>query len=430
MKVQVLRRVVVTGLGAVCPLGVGVQDVWRRLLEGRSGITSLPDTAGPGFEGMPSQVVGVVRRGNGRGQFREEDWASAGERRTMTLSTVFALGAATEALRDADWRPSSDEDRARTGVAIGSSVPAFEDITNTDVLLKTNRYRKLSPYFVTRILTNLSAGHVSMRFGFLGPNHAVSTACTTGAHAVGDAASMIARGACDVMVAGGTEACVHPITFAGFCRAKALSTRFNSEPERASRPFDSQRDGFVMSEGAAVVVLEEMEHAERRGAPIYAEILGYGMSGDAHHVTAPQSNGKGSQLCMSMALKEAGLTPESVGHNNAHSTSTPIGDLSDNRAMQEFFGEHAYRLLISAPKSATGHLLAAAGALETIFTVLAVKEGIAPPTINLESTDPELDLNYVPNIPVQWVGNGDRRIALTNSFGFGGTNASLCIGEV
>ncbi len=430
LKVQSLRRVAVTGLGVCCPLGVGVEHVWRWLLECHSGISSLSKAVRPGFEGIPSQVVGVVPRGSGRGQFREEDWVSPPERREMALSSVFAICAATEALGHANWKPKTDEERARTGVAIGSCVSDFGDITNTDFLLKSGQYRKLSPYFVTRILTNSPAGYVSMRFGLLGPNHTVSTACTTGLHAVGDAASLIARGACDVMVAGGTEACIHPIAFAGFSRAKALSTKFNSEPERASRPFDSQRDGFVMSEGAAVVVLEELEHAQLRGAPIYAEILGYGMSGDAHHITAPQADGVGAQLCMTMALKDAGLVPESVGHINAHATSTLLGDAVENRAIKKVFGKHAYELLISAPKASTGHLLSAAGAIDTIFTVLAVKEGVAPPTINLESTEPEFDLNYVPKDPVEWTGRGARRIALTNSFGFGGTNASLCIGEV
>lgn len=425
-----LRRVVVTGLGVCCPLGVGVEYVWRRLLEGHSGITSLPRAAGSRFEGLPSQVVGVVPRGSGRGQFTEEDWVSVYQRRTMSLPSILALCAATQALEHAKWTPKSEEEQARTGVAIGSCIPDFEDIVNTDSLLKGKQYRRLSPHFVTRVLTNLPAGQVSMRFGLLGPNHAVATACTTGAHAVGDAAGMIARGACDVMVAGGTESCIHPIAFAGFCRAKALSVRFNSEPERASRPFDSQRDGFVMSEGAAVVVLEELEHARGRGAPIHAEILGYGMSSDAHHVTAPRSDGKGAQLSMTMAIKEAGLTPESIGHINAHATSTPIGDIAENRAIKEVFGKHAGQLLISAPKGSTGHLLGASGAIETIFTILAVKEGVAPPTINLDSTGPELDLNYVPRSPVQWTSNGARRVALTNSFGFGGTNASLCIGEL
>ncbi len=426
--VQAVRRVAVTGLGVCSPLGVGTRHVWRRLLEGRSGITRLPKAYQ--LEGMRSQVAGLVPRGSADSQLDEEDWVSSSERRSMDLSSVFALRAAHEALEDAQWRPESDVDRESSGVSIGSVASGLDEVLHTFSLLQSGQHHSISPCVVVHVLTNMPAALVSMHYNLLGPNHSISTACATGLHAVGDAASMIARGACDVMVAGGTEACIHPITYAGLCRIKALSTNFNSEPERASRPFDSQRDGFVMSEGAAVVVMEEMEHAQRRGAPIYAEILGYGMSSDAHHIFRPREDGSGVQRSMEMALKDAGLAPESVGHINAHATSTPLGDLAENRAIKEFFGEHAYQLLISAPKAATGHLLAAAGTLETIFTVLAVKEGIAPPTINLESTDPELDLNYVPNIPVQWVGNGDRRIALTNSFGFGGTNASLCIGEV
>ncbi len=312
--VQAVRRVAVTGLGVCCPLGVGARHVWRRLLEGHSGIISLPNS--DQFEGLPCQVAGLVPKGSGHGQFREEDWVSSSDRRTMNLSSVFALCAASEALEHAQWRPQSDGDRETTGVSIGSVGSGLDQIVHAMSLFQSGQYHQISPYVITSVLGNMPAGLVSMRYNLQGPNHSVSTACATGLHAIGDAASMIARGACDVMVAGGTEACIHPISFAGLCRIKALSTKFNSEPERASRPFDSQRDGFVMSEGAAVVVLEELEHAQLRGAPIYAEILGYGMSGDAYHVMAPCEDGRGVQRSITMALKDAGLSTDSVGHTH------------------------------------------------------------------------------------------------------------------
>ena len=423
-----MRRVAVTGLGVCCPLGVGVRHVWRRLLEGHSGIVSLPNR--PEFDQIPSRVVGLVPQGEGEGEFNETDWVTPSQRKTMSLSSVFALCASMEALEDARWKPQSEDDSVKTGVAIGSSIAELEELSQACFLLKNGQYRRLSPYLIPRALTNMSAGHVSMRFNLQGPNHSVSTACTTGLHAIGDAACMIARGACDVMVAGSTDALVHPIIFAGFCRAKALSTKFNSEPCKASRPFDSDRDGFVLSEGAGIVVLEELDHARQRNAQMYAEILGYGMSGDAHHITAPPEDGRGVQLCMRAALKDAGLAPESVGHINTHATSTPLGDLVENRAIKELFGSHSHNLLISASKSSIGHLLGAAGSVEGIFAILAIKEGVVPPTLNLMNLAPEFDLDYVPHKPKRWESHQRRRIALKNSFGFGGTNASLCVGEI
>lgn len=348
----------------------------------------------------------------------------------MSLSGVYAMCASTEALRDAKWEVNSDDRANRTGVAIGSGISDLDEIAAAGALIASGQYRKLSPYFVPRILTNLPAGHVSMRFDLRGPNHSVATACTTGLHAVGDAYCMVARGAADVMVAGGTEACVSPIAFAGFCRTRALSTRFNAEPERASRPFDSQRDGFVLGEGAGVVVLEELEHARARGAAVHAEVVGYGMSGDAHHVTAPAVNGRGAELCMRAALRDAGLRETSVGHVNAHATSTPAGDEAESKAIGRVFGDHGRGVLVSAPKGAIGHLLGAAGSVEAIFTVLAVRDGVVPPSLNLESTEIEVDLDYVRGGAREWGEvKGRRRTALTNSFGFGGTNASLCIAE-
>ena len=422
---MVRGRIVVTGLGICCPMGIGVSRVWRRLLDGRSGITSVPNT--PEFDQIPSRVAGFVPRGTNPGEFREGDWVSGPERRSISLSSRFALCAASEALDDAGWLPSEEEARCRTGVSIGSCMQTLADIHAAGELLSRNLYRKITPYFIPLTLTNMPAGHVSMRFGLRGPNHSVSTACAAGTHAVGDAAAMIARGACDVMVAGGTEACIDHITMAGFCRPFSLSTKYNDSPHLASRPFDSGRDGFVISEGAGLLVLEDLEHAKSRGAEIYAEILGYGLSGDAYHITKP--SGTGAVRAMQSALIDAGLSPEAVGHINAHATSTPIGDASENRAVKDLFGTHASNLLISAPKSSVGHMLGACGAVEAVFTVLAVKDSVVPPTINISSLEPEFDLNYAPNAAVKWESEGKRRVALTNSFGFGGTNACLCVAQ-
>ena len=426
-----MRRVVVTGLGLCSPLGVGVGHVWRQLLQGRSGITALPRT--PEYASLASQVVGLVPRGGGgtsAGCFKEEEWVSAAERKSMSLCSVFALCAASEALGDAGWRVESEAQSARTGVSIGCSLPNLEEIASAGRL---NDLRRISPYFVPRILTNMPASIVNIRFNLTGPLHSVATACAAGVQSIGDASCMIARGAADVMLAGATEASVHPIAFASFARAKALSTKFNSEPQRASRPFDSQRDGFVISEGAGMVVLEELEHARERGARVYAEVLGYGMAGEAHHITAPRPDGRGAQLSMLATLKDARIAPEDVGHINAHATSTPLGDAAENRAIKSVFNSHARNLLIYAPKSALGHLLAAAGAVELVTAVLAVSEGVVPPTLNLSHTEPEFDLNYVRGeAGVEWKGGEEdhRRIALVNSFGFGGVNATLCIAQL
>ena len=379
------------------------------------------------------QVVGAVPRGSEPGQLNIRDHISTSDERMMSMDSILALAAASEALSDADWLPhlQSEEDRERTGVSYGSAgmwVPKHYIEAHTH--LSNSSYRKVSPYLIPRVLVNMSAGHLSIRYGLLGPNHCVSTACTTGLHAVGDSACMIARGAADVMVAGASEAVAHPVIIAGFCRAKALSTRFNDEPQKASRPFDAKRDGFVASEGSGVVVLEELEHAKRRNARIYAEILGYGMSGDAHHITAPSPDGKGARNTMKRALADAGIEPEEVGHINAHATSTPLGDVVENQAFKTVFGGHAKNLLIYAPKGALGHLMGASGVVETILTILSINRGLIPPNLNLEEREPEFDLNYVTGEPVTWrAEKRKRRIAVTNSFGFGGTNGSLCIGE-
>ena len=378
-------------------------------------------------------MVGAVPRGSDPGQLNIRDHVSSADERMMSTDSILALAAASEALNDANWFPhlQSEEDRERTGVSYGSAgMWAPKDYIKVHNQLTNFNYRKVSPYFIPRVLVNMSAGHLSIRYGLLGPNHCVSTACTTGLHAVGDSACMIARGAADVMVAGASEAVAHPVIIAGFCRAKALSTHFNDEPERASRPFDAKRDGFIPSEGSGVVVLEELEHAKKRNAKIYAEILGYGMSGDANHITAPSPDGKGARNTMKRALADAGTQPEEVGHINAHATSTPLGDAIENQAFKTVWGDYAKNLLIYAPKGALGHLMGASGVVEAILMILSINSSLVPPNLNLEEREPEFDLNYVTGKPASWtVGKGKRRIAVTNSFGFGGTNGSLCIGE-
>ena len=358
---------------------------------------------------------------------------SSHDEKMTSMDSILALAAASEALSDANWLPhlQSEEDRERTGVSYGSAgMWAPKDYIEMCNHLSNFNYHKVSPYFIPRVLVSMSAGHLSIRYGLLGPNHCVSTACTTGLHAVGDSACMIARGAADVMVAGASEAVAHPVMIAGFCRAKALSTRFNDEPQKAFRPFDAKRDGFVPSEGSGVVILEELEHAKRRNAKIYAEILGYGMSGDGHHITAPSPDGKGARNIMKRALADAGIEPEEVGHINAHATSTPLGDAVENQAFKRVFRDHAKNLLVYAPKGALGHLMVASGVVETILTILSINTGLIPPNLNLEEREPEFDLNYVTGEPATWrAEKGKQRIAVTNSFGFGGTSGSLCIGE-
>lgn len=416
-----LRRVVVTGLGLVTPLGCGVEISWRRLLAGESGIRRIEhfDTSD-----LPSKIAGLVPTGDGPGAFRATDFVEPKDLRKNDLFIVYGIAAATEALADSGWRPSDEAERERAGVLLGSGIGGLKTIAETAVELETKGPRRVSPFFIPASLINLLSGQVSIRFGLKGPNHAVVTACSTGAHAIGDAARLIAVGDADLMVAGGSEAAVCRLGIAGFAAARALSTNFNDTPEKASRPWDRDRDGFVMAEGAGVVVLEELEHARRRGAKIYAELKGYGLSGDAYHVTAPPPDGDGGFRSMRAALRNAGLAPEDIDYINAHGTSTPLGDEIELGAVKRLFGEAAYRLSMSSTKSAIGHLLGAAGAVELIFSILAIRDQIVPPTLNLDNPCEGAEgMDLVPHRAKK----REVRAALSNSFGFGGTNATLIV---
>jgi 3-oxoacyl-[acyl-carrier-protein] synthase II len=418
-----MRRVVVTGLGMVTPLACGVEETWSRLIAGQSGAGPITrfDPAG-----VITQYACEIPLGDGTdGTFNPDDWMAPKDRRKVDDFILYGVTAAVQAVRDSGWEPATEEERCRTGVMIGSGIGGLSSIAETAVLIKERGAKRVSPFFIPSALINLVSGQVSIRFGFKGPNHAVVTACSTGAHAIGDAARMIAFDDADVMVAGGAESPISEIGIAGFNACKALSTKRADDPTKASRPYDADRDGFVMGEGAGVVVLEEYEHAKARGAKIYAEVLGYGMSGDAYHITAPSEDGDGGFRSMQMALKRAGLTPADIDYINAHGTST-MADTIELGAVERLMGDAAAAATMSSTKSAIGHLLGAAGAVEAIFCVLAIRDQIAPPTINLDNpaVTPKLDL--AANKAVK------RKIdvALSNSFGFGGTNASLVLGKV
>jgi 3-oxoacyl-[acyl-carrier-protein] synthase II len=419
-----MRRVVVTGLGMVTPLGCGVEATWRRLLAGESGARRI-DTFD--VSDLPAKIACTIPRGDGsNGSFNPDHWMEPKEQRKVDHFIVFAMCAARQALADADWKPTNDEDQAGTGVLIGSGIGGIEGIAETAVMLKERGPRRVSPFFVPGRLINLAAGYVSIEFGLKGPNHAVVTACSTGAHAIGDAARVIALGDADVMVAGGAESPVNRISIAGFSACRALSTAFNDRPDKASRPYDRDRDGFVMGEGAGCVVLEEYEHAKSRGAKIYAELIGYGLSGDAYHITAPAADGDGAYRCMSAAIRRTGLPPASIDYINAHGTSTPLGDEIEVKAVERVVGNAAGRISMSSTKSSIGHLLGAAGAVEAIFSVLAIRDRVAPPTINLDNPSVETPLDLVPHKAHK----RDIDVVLSNSFGFGGTNASLVFRRV
>jgi len=412
------RRVVVTGMGMVSPLGCGAQLVWRRLLNSESGLRTIQ---GFQIDDLPAKVAGQIPMGTGEGEFDLDFAMPANERRRVGDFIVYAMAAARQAIEDSGWSPSSDEEYERTGVMVGSGIGGLVGITEGGLTMETKGVRRLSPFYIPSSLINLASGHISIRWGFKGPNHAVVTACSTGAHAIGDAGRMIQFGDADVMIAGGTEAAVSRIGIAGFAAARALSTGFNDEPSRASRPWDRDRDGFVMGEGAGVVVLEELEHAKRRGATIYAELVGYGMSGDAYHITAPPPDGNGGFRAMRAALARAQLSPDQVDYVNAHGTSTPLGDEIELRAVERMLGNGGQGVAMSSTKGATGHLLGAAGAIEAAFTCLAIRDQIAPPTINLDNPSVETALDLVPHKARPMEIN----VALSNSFGFGGTNASI-----
>ncbi|KAI0481616.1 3-oxoacyl--synthase [Xylaria cf. heliscus] len=426
-----MRRVVVTGLGAVTPLGVGVRHTWNRLIAGHSGIVSVADfEPQKQWRELTSTVAGVVPKHTNNSNevrlWRADDWLSASDQRRMSIFAQYAMAAAEMALKDAAWKPEKEVDLQDTGVCLGSGIGNLEELYRTTLAFENGGYKKVSPLFVPRILINLAAGHISMKYGFQGPNHAATTACTTGAHSIGDASRFIAYGDANVMVAGGAESCIHPLTFAGFGRSRSLSTAFNADPASSCRPFDRQRNGFVVSEGAAVVVLEELEHAKARGAHIYAELKGYGCSGDAHHMTAPREDGSGAFLAMKRALKHAGIKPRQVDYINAHATGTAIGDAAEASAIRSIMlGEEGYleenQVAVSSTKGSIGHLLGAAGAIEAIFSILAITENTLPPTTNLHDPNIEPKFNLVP-LQAQ---EKEVNVVVSNSFGFGGTNASL-----
>lgn len=418
-----MRRVVVTGLGLVTPLASGVEESWSRILDGQSGagtITRFDPT------NVATKYACEVPHGDGsNGTFKADDFMEPKERRKVDDFILYGVAAADMAVRDAGWTPEDEESRLRTGVMLGSGIGGLRSIEETTLLIRDRGVRRVSPFFIPGALINLISGQVSIKYGFKGPNHAVVTACSTGAHAIGDASRLIMFGDADVMVAGGAEAAICEIGIAGFNACKALSTKRGNDPQAASRPYDADRDGFVMGEGAGVVVLEEYEHAKARGAKIYAEVLGYGLSGDAYHITAPSEDGDGGLRAMKAALKNAGVAPEDVDYINAHGTST-MADTIELKAVETLLGDAASKATMSSTKSSTGHLLGAAGAIEGIFAILAVRDQVAPPTINLDNPAVETPLNLAANAKHE----REIKVALSNSFGFGGTNACLCIGAV
>ncbi len=419
-----MRRVVVTGLGMVTPLGCGVDTTWTRIVNGESGARKI-DT----FEvaDLASQIACVIPRGDGsNGTFNPDQWMEPKEQRKVDDFIIFAMAAARQALDDADWHPQTEEDKCATGTLIGSGIGGLSGIADTALLLKERGPRRVSPFFIPGRLINLASGYVSIEHGLKGPNHSVVTACSTGAHAIGDGARLIALGDADVMVAGGTELPICRLAMAGFCAARALSTGYNETPEKASRPYDKDRDGFVMGEGAGVVVLEEYEHAKERGAKIYAEVVGYGMSGDAFHITSPAPDGDGGFRSMSAAIKRAGISVSDIDYINAHGTSTQIGDEIELGAVERMLGNAASTVSMSSTKSSTGHLLGAAGAIEAIFSILAIRDNVVPPTINLENPSVETAIDLVPLTARK----REINVALSNSFGFGGTNASVIVRRV
>jgi len=432
---KIVQRVVVTGLGVVCPLGVGVSHSWSKLVNGVSGSTSITDQR---FSNIPSKVAAYVPRGEGKGELNLSQHFKPGDSQRMGLSMQFGVIAAGEALEDAGWRPGTRQEKMRTGVAVGMGMVDLEYIGNCALDMAKGSVKKISPYFVPRILPNLSPGHISIKFGLEGPNHSCSTACATSSHAIGDAYRMIERGDADVMVAGGVDSCINPLAVAGFSRARALSTKYNDRPEVASRPFDKGRDGFVIGEGAGVVVLESLDHALARDARIYCEVLGYGLSGDASHITAAREDGMGALNAMSNALKD--LPEDAKDHLwmvNCHATSTPIGDMAEMSAVRKLLKTTKSEPYVTSNKGSVGHLLGAAGGVESVFSIMAMNENIIPPSINIENIDHAVaeGLNIVANVKTESSSqlnvpdNIPKKLTLKNSFGFGGTNVSLVFGQ-
>jgi len=424
------RRVVITGIGIVSPLANGREATWERLIAGKSGAGKID-----AFDAsdMPCKIAFQVPWASGRGggagdphAFDPDKVLSAKEQRRIDEFILYGIAAADEALEDLGWKPETEEEKERSGVMIGSGIGGLESIYDTAITLHEHGPRKVSPFFIPSALINLASGQVSIRHGLKGPNHSVVTACATGAHAIGDSARLIKYGDADVMLAGGAEAVIGRIGIAGFCAAKAMSTNFNETPEKASRPYDKDRDGFVMGEGAAVLVLEEYEHAKKRGAKIYAEVVGYGLTGDAYHITAPAEGAEGGYRAMKMALKNAKIDPSEIDYVNAHGTSTPKGDEGEAGAVERAFGDHAKNLSMSSTKSAVGHLLGAAGAIEAAFCALAIRDQVMPPTLNLDNPSFETVIDLIPHKAKK----GQVRAAMSNSFGFGGTNASLVLRKV
>jgi 3-oxoacyl-[acyl-carrier-protein] synthase II len=414
-----MRRVVVTGMGIACPLGIGVEHVWRRLINSESGITSIQsfDT-----KELPCKIAGQVPQGTrADNKLDIGEWIPIKDQKKMDRFIHLALVAGSEAVEDSGWIPETEEDKCASGVMIGSGIGGLNTIADAALLIAQGKIRRISPFFIPSALINLASGHLSIKYGLKGPNHSAVTACATGVHAIGDAARLIMLGDADVMVAGGTEAAVCELGIAGFCASRALSTGFNDRPVVASRPWDKDRDGFVMGEGAGVVVLEEYEHAKKRGAKIYAEVAGYGMSGDAYHITAPAEGHDGAFRSMRAAMKNGGVNPSDIQYVNAHGTSTPLGDDLELEAVERLFGDAANGLAMSSTKSATGHLLGAAGAIEAIFSILAIRDRVAPPTLNLDEPSKASVIDRV----AKFAQERPIRLALSNSFGFGGTNASV-----
>jgi 3-oxoacyl-[acyl-carrier-protein] synthase II len=414
-----MRRVVVTGMGIASPLGLGVEHVWKRLIEGQSGIGAIQSFD---VSDSPAKIAGQVPVGTrAEGCLDMAEWIPPKDHKKMDRFIQLGIVAASLAMEDSGWTPATEEERCAAGVMIGSGIGGLQTIYDASITVHEGRARRLSPFFIPAALINLVSGQVSIKYGLKGPNHSAVTACATGVHAIGDAARLIAYGDADLMLAGGAEAAVNPLGIAGFCASRALSTAFNDRPTAASRPWDKDRDGFVMGEGAGVLLLEEYEHAKKRGAKIYAEFAGYGLSGDAYHITAPAEHHDGAFRAMKAALKNGGLTPDDIQYVNAHGTSTPMGDDLELEAVENIFGDAGRRIAMSSTKSATGHLLGAAGAIEAVFSILAVRDGIVPPTLNLESPSRESVIDRVPLVAQE------RKIdvVLSNSFGFGGTNASI-----